>query len=114
MKRVNPAYVIETSTKVSVEGVNANVDDAFFKREKNFTQSQLKNASEARLKRVEASKQASQKWREAAKQTQKTVDAKLLENIKKVEHLKGYLGTRFTLYNNTKPHELTFWSKNLI
>ena len=63
LKRVNPAYVIETSTKVSVEGVNANVDDAFFKREKNFTQSQLNNASEAKLKRVEASKQASQKWR---------------------------------------------------
>jgi hypothetical protein len=59
LKRVNPAYVIKTSTKVSVDGVNANVDDAFFKREKHFTQSQLKNASEARLKRVEASKQAS-------------------------------------------------------
>jgi hypothetical protein len=28
--------------------------------------------------------------------------------------LKGYLGTRFTLYNNTKPHELSFWSKNII
>jgi large subunit ribosomal protein L6e len=108
LKRVNPAYVIKTSTKVSVDGVNANVDDAFFKKEKHFTQSQLKNASEARLKRVEASKQASQKWRETAQQTQKTVDAKLLENIKKVEHLKGYLGTRFTLYNNTKPHELAF------
>jgi hypothetical protein len=44
----------------------------------------LKNASEQRIKRVEQSKQADQKWREQAKQTQKTVDAKLLENIKKV------------------------------
>ncbi len=110
LKRVNPAYVIATSTKVSVEGVNTNVDDAWFKKQKTFTQSQLKNASEARLKRVEQSKQTETQWKEAAKTTQKLVDAKLLENIKKVEHLRGYLGTRFTLFNNSKPHELQFWS----
>ena len=32
LKRVNPAYVIKTSTKVSLDGVAANVDDSFFKR----------------------------------------------------------------------------------
>lgn len=108
LKRVNPAFVLATSTQVSLAGVNANVDDAWFKRQKTWTQSQLKNASEARLKRVEQSKQSETQWRESAKQTQKTVDAQLLENIKKVEHLKGYLGTRFTLYNNSRPHELNF------
>lgn len=108
LKRVNPAYVIATSTKVALDGVNANVDDAFFKRQKSWTKCQLKNASEKRLQRVEASKQGEQKWREEAKKIQKTVDAKLLENIKKADSLKGYLGTRFTLYNNTKPHELKF------
>ena len=45
LKRVNPAYVIATSTKVSLEGVNTNVDDAWFKKAKSWTQSQLKNAS---------------------------------------------------------------------
>lgn len=94
LKRVNPAYVISTSTKVSLDGVNANVDDAWFRRQRTWTQSELKNASEKRLKRAEESKQAEQKWREQAKQTQKNVDAKLLENIKKVEHLRGYLGTK--------------------
>ena len=108
LKRVNPAYVIATSTQVSLAGVNVNVDDAFFRRQKTWTQGQLKNASEQRLKRVEESKQAEQKWKETAKQTQKTVDTQLLANIAKVEQLKGYLGTRFTLYNNTKPHELRF------
>lgn len=58
LKRVNPAYVIATSTRVGLEGVNVNVDDAFFKRQRTWSQSQLKNASEARLKRVEQSKQA--------------------------------------------------------
>ena len=32
LKRVNPAYVIKTSTKVSLDGVTANVNDSFFKR----------------------------------------------------------------------------------
>ena len=109
LKRVNPAYVIATSTKVSLDGVNANVDDAWFKRQKTWTGSQLKNASEARLKRVEQSKQAESQWKANAKTTQKAVDAKLLENIKKVDQLRGYLGTRFTLYNSSRPHDLKFW-----
>jgi hypothetical protein len=45
LKRVNPAYVISTSTKVSIEGVNANVDDTFFKKERKFTANELKNVS---------------------------------------------------------------------
>jgi large subunit ribosomal protein L6e len=56
LKRVNPAYVIATSTKVSLDGVNANVDDSFFKTQKKWCKCELKNASEARLKRVEQSK----------------------------------------------------------
>lgn len=53
LKRVNPAYVISTSTKVPLDGVSVNVDDAFFKKSRTWTQGQLKNASEQRLKRVE-------------------------------------------------------------
>lgn len=52
LKRVNPAYVISTSTRVSLDGVNANVDDAWFKRQRTWSKFQLKNASEAKLKRV--------------------------------------------------------------
>ena len=108
LKRVNPAYVIATSTKVPLDGVNANVDDAWFRKQKTWTQAQLKNASEARLKRVEQSKQAESQWKANAKTTQKQVDTKLLENIKKIENLRGYLETRFTLFNNTRPHVLKF------
>lgn len=108
LRRVNPAYVISTSLKVALDGVNANVDDTFFKRSGKFTKNELKNASEIRMKKVEEGKQAEAKWRADAKGVQKSVDAKLVENIKKVENLKGYLGTRFTLSNNTKPHELKF------
>ena len=45
LKRVNPAYVISTSTKVSLEGVNANVDDTFFKKQRSWNAAELKNAS---------------------------------------------------------------------
>ena len=109
LKRVNPAYVIATSTRVSLDGVAANVDETHFKAQARFTKNQLKNASEARTKRAEAGKQAEATWREEAKKVQKTVDAKLVENIKKVEHLGGYLKTRFTLTSGVRPHELTFW-----
>lgn len=108
LKRVNPAYVVNTSTKVSLDGVNANVDDTFFKKQKKFTKNELKNASEVKTKKVEAAKKAEDEWRKEAKNVQKAVDEKLLNNIKKVDQLKGYLGTRFTLYNNSRPHEMKF------
>ena len=88
--------------------MTANVDDAFFKKARRFTKNELKNASEIRQKRVEAGKEADAKWRTELKGVQKSVDTALVANIKKVDHLKGYLGTRFTLSNNTRPHELHF------
>lgn len=106
--RVNPAYVLSTSSKVALDGVNVNVDDSFFKKSKRFTKNELKNASEHRLKQVEEGKAAEGKFKEELKAAQKAVDGKLLENIKKVEHLRGYLGTRFTLSNGSRPHELKF------
>jgi large subunit ribosomal protein L6e len=106
--RVNPAYVLSTSSKVSLDGVNVNVNDSFFKKSTRFTKNELKNASEARLKQVEEGKAAEGKFKEELKAAQKAVDGKLLDNIKTVVHLKGYLGTRFTLSNGSRPHELKF------
>jgi large subunit ribosomal protein L6e len=48
--RVNPAYVLSTSSKVSLDGVNVNVNDSFFKKNTRFTKNELKHASEHRLK----------------------------------------------------------------
>ena len=108
LKRVNPAYVISTSTKVPLDGVTANIDETHFKRQVRFTKNQLKNASETRTKKSEAGKQGSSTWRAEAKKIQGTVDGKLVENIKKIEHLGGYLRSRFTLTSGVRPHELTF------
>lgn len=64
LRRVNPAYVISTSTKVSLDGVNANIDDKFFKQAKRYTKNELKNASEHRLKNVEEGNKTTAKWTE--------------------------------------------------
>ena len=103
-----PAVWASDATRVSLDGVTANIDDSFFKRARRFSKNELKSASEHRLKAVESGKAQEQKWREELKGVQKSVDAKLLENIKKVQQLRGYLGTRFTLSNSTRPHELRF------
>lgn len=100
--------MIATSTKVPLDGVTANVDETHFKRQVRYTKNELKNASEARTKRSEAGKQATTAWKTEAKKVQKTVDDKLVENIKKVELLGGYLKTRFTLSSGVRPHELKF------
>jgi hypothetical protein len=60
------------------------------------------------LKRAEAGKAAEASWKAEAKKVQKTVDDKLVENIKKIENLGGYLKTRFTLTSGVRPHELRF------
>lgn len=70
LKRVNPAYVIKTSTTVSLDGVAANVDDSFFKRQSRFTKDQLKHASETTNKKHEAAKTADENWRKEAKKIQ--------------------------------------------
>ena len=109
LKRVNPAYAIVTSTKVDVNGVNvANIDDKWFKNHRQYRPCELKNASEARNKKVAELKKAEEAWKAEAKKVQKAVDTALVGNVKKVESMKGYLKTRFTLYSNTKAHELVF------
>lgn len=109
LSRVNPAYCIATSTIASLAGVNAdNINDEFFKRARRYTKNELKNASEKRLKNVEDNKAQEKKWKDEAKNVQSQVDKALVANIKKEEHLKGYLQNRFTLSNSTRPHELKF------
>ena len=106
LKRVNAAHVISTSTRVPLDGVTVNIDSTFFKRPVHFTKNQLKNASETRTKHAEEGKNAEAQWRAQAKTTQKTVDAALIANIKKVEQLSGYLATRFTLAGGVRPTNL--------
>lgn len=57
---------------------------------------------------TEEQKKANEQRATQNKSTQKGVDSALIANIKKVEFLRKYLSARFTLYNNSRPHELKF------
>lgn len=100
MRRVDPAYVIATSTQVDVSGVDVSkFDDTYFKRTKNASSGDADmDDSEEKKLTVPAHKVADQK----------TVDASLNAVIKKDRMLKGYLRSKFTLTNGQCPHELKF------
>ncbi|KAM3146554.1 hypothetical protein pb186bvf_001523 [Paramecium bursaria] len=109
LKRVNQAYVIPTTTKVDVSGVKVDqIDDAYFgktrvqkrKNEQGFWAKKGDLTPEQR--KVEDERIAKKRV------TQKSVDQSLLAAVKKVPHLKQYLGARFTLGRTQQPHELIF------
>merc|ERR1712057_56887 len=80
LRRVPQSYVIATQTKVDVSGVNvpAAVNDAFFNKNKEST--------------IDDSRKA----------LQKEVDAKIVAAIGKVDLLKAYMGSKFSLKNGQK------------
>merc|ERR1711957_724998 len=103
LKRVNPAYCIPTSSKLNVANVNvSSVDDAWFAKDKVVAGKKGEEAFFANSQKVNVRS-------DAKKATQKTVDATVLELVKKQDtHFAGYLRTRFTLRNNMRFHEMSF------
>merc|ERR1712093_506729 len=101
LRRVPQSYVIATQTKVDVSGVSvpASVDDCFFKKE----QTKKKKTDE-----VFFEKEKESTIDEARKTLQKDVDAEVVATIGKVELLKEYMSSKFSLKKGQKPHEMTF------
>ncbi|ONK81835.1 uncharacterized protein A4U43_C01F33360 [Asparagus officinalis] len=103
LRRVNQSYVIGTSTKVDISGVNVDkFDDKYFAKE-----------SKNKVKKTEgeffeADKEEKKALPQEKKDDQKAVDSQLLKAIEAVPDLKFYLGARFTLSEGMKPHELKF------
>ena len=102
LRRVNARYVIATSTKVNVSGVDVskfNVE--YFAREKSSkskkSEAEFYNESQPK-KEIKAERVADQK----------SVDAALLSEIKKTPLLKQYLAASFSLKNGDRPHLLKF------
>lgn len=102
LRRVNARYVIATSTKVDVSGVDvAKFDVAYFAREK----TPKDQKSEAAFFDENAPKKEIKAERV---DDQKKVDAALLATIKKTPLLKQYLSASFSLKSGDKPHLLKF------
>ncbi|WJX53614.1 60S ribosomal protein L6A [Trifolium repens] len=103
LRRVNQAYVIGTSTKVDISGVNVDsFDDKYFSKEAQ------KKKTKGEGEFFESDKEEKKVLPQQKKDDQKTVDAALLKSIESVPDLKTYLGARFSLKAGVKPHELVF------
>ncbi|KAI9295538.1 putative 60S ribosomal protein L6 [Neoconidiobolus thromboides FSU 785] len=106
LRRVNHAYVIATSAKVDVSGVQLpeHIDDAYFTRkvEKNSNKvSEKEFFGDAKTKKTLA-------LPEERKADQKSIDSVLLPLIKKEAHFVSYLGSKFALSKGQFPHALKF------
>lgn len=105
LRRVNARYVIATSQKVDLSGVDASKIDEV-SQAKYFTadkQSQ-KASEEAFFKQGEKPQKKEISSSRAA--DQKAIDKALLANIKKVDMLASYLASSFSLRKGDKPHEM--------
>ncbi|CAI9285134.1 unnamed protein product [Lactuca saligna] len=103
LRRVNQSYVIATSTKVDINGVNAEKFD-----DKYFSKKVEKKNKKGEGEFFEAEKEEKSQLPQEKKDDQKTVDAALIKSIEGVPELKSYLGARFSLKAGMKPHELVF------
>ena len=102
LRRVNQAYVIATSTKIDVAGVDvSSIDDAYFARSKDSAKE-----DEEEFFKGDAPKPAIVS--DKRKADQKKVDDVLLKTISGVEMMEGYLASHFTLSGNDKPHLMKF------
>ncbi|KAF2873734.1 60S ribosomal protein L6-B [Massariosphaeria phaeospora] len=107
LRRVNARYVIATSTKVDLTGVDESVlkkasEDGYFTKDKAtkkpgednfFKQGEKPEKKETSKDRVD---------------DQKSVDKALLATIKKEAHLIDYLSSNFSLNSSDRPHLMAF------
>ncbi|KAL9090268.1 MAG: hypothetical protein Q9159_002073 [Coniocarpon cinnabarinum] len=109
LRRVNSRYVIATSKKVDLSGIDqkivekASQPDYFGEKTR---RAEDKKSEEAFFKQGE--KPEKKQVTSARAEDQKAVDKALLATIKKEQFLLSYLHTSFTLRNGDKPHEMVF------
>ncbi|PSS11101.1 60S ribosomal protein like [Actinidia chinensis var. chinensis] len=103
LRRVNQSYVIASSTKVVISGLDVEkIDDRYFAKQAE----KKKRKGEGEF--FEADKQEKNVLPQEKKDDQRTVDAALIKSIEAVPDLKTYLAARFSLKAGMKPHELLF------
>jgi len=106
LRRVDPAYVIATSTKIDVSGVKVpdTLDDKFFTKPQTPKPKQGGKTEEAFF----AEKKEKTPLPQERKDLQKQVDDQLLKSIGSDVTMKKYLGTYFSLSSSDKPHKMVF------
>jgi len=104
LRRMNPIYVIATSTKIDISGVKIpkHIKDDYFKKPKD----NKGKSGDAEI--FDTDKKEKKEIPEERKNDQKEVDSQLLALIEKEEHLKGYLKMPFSLSTHQYPHKMKF------
>uniref|UniRef100_A0A7S3A2Q9 60S ribosomal protein L6 n=1 Tax=Rhodosorus marinus TaxID=101924 RepID=A0A7S3A2Q9_9RHOD len=104
LRKVDQAYVIATSTKIDVSGVDVSkFDGKYFKKDK----SKKSKKTEEDFMAVEGAEKKSE-IPEGKVADQKTVDSAIMTELKKEEMLIAYLGARFSLTKGQYPHKMVF------
>jgi len=102
LRRVNQAYVIGTSTKVDISGVDvSSINDAYFAR----VADKSSDGEDGFFANDKAKPAVVSDQRKA---DQKKVDAAVLKAVEATPLLKNYLGSNFTLGKHDKPHKMIF------
>ncbi|KAK8113623.1 60S ribosomal protein eL6 [Apiospora kogelbergensis] len=105
LRRVNSRYVIATSYKIDLSGLDSKkvdeiASEKYFARdrtaEKAGEEAFFKQGEKPQKKEISSSRAADQK----------TVDKALIASIKKVDMLASYLASSFSLRKGDKPHEM--------
>ncbi|CAI5711807.1 unnamed protein product [Hyaloperonospora brassicae] len=101
LRRVNQSFVIATSTKVNMEGLELPaIDDAYFAREK--------AAKKSKEEQFFAQSNEAPVISEQRKKDQKAVDSALVKKLDAEPFLKAYLNAKFTLTKSDRVHALKF------
>lgn len=107
LRRVNSRYVIATSYKVDISGLDEKKVDEISQpkyftadktKEKAGEDAFFKQGEKAEKKQINSSRAADQK----------AIDKALIANIKKVDMLASYLSSSFSLRKGDKPHEMAW------
>ncbi|KAI8690923.1 60S ribosomal protein L6 [Fusarium sp. Ph1] len=107
LRRVNSRYVIATSYKVDISGLDEKKIEEI-SQPKYFTAEKAKEKAgeEAFFKQGEKPQKKEINSSRAA--DQKAIDKALIANIKKVDLLASYLASSFSLRKGDKPHEMAW------
>ncbi|KAL1891259.1 60S ribosomal protein L6 [Sporothrix stenoceras] len=105
LRRVNAKYVIATSEKVDLAGVDAKkIEEIAAPNYFTADKAKQKAGEEAFFQQGEKPQKKEIATTRVA--DQKAIDKALIANIKKVELLGSYLATSFSLRKGDKPHEM--------